>query len=44
MVVGSIAAIANGAALPAFSLLWGNMTDAFSASGSNDEMMVNKSR
>lgn len=44
MIVGSIAAAANGAALPAFSLLWGNMTDAFSSSTNNPDLMVDKAR
>ena len=33
MVLGSIAAIGMGAALPSFALLWGNMTDSFGQGG-----------
>jgi ATP-binding cassette subfamily B (MDR/TAP) protein 1 len=44
MAVGTIAAAANGAALPAFSLLWGNMTDAFGDSASNPNLMVDTAR
>lgn len=40
MVFGSIAAAATGAAIPAFSLLWGNMTDSFGDSTSNPNSMV----
>lgn len=29
MVVGTIAAICNGAAMPLFALLWGDMIDSF---------------
>jgi len=29
IIVGTIAALAMGTALPAFSLLWGDMTDSF---------------
>lgn len=29
MIVGSIGAIAMGAAFPAFAFIWGNMTDSF---------------
>jgi len=36
MVIGSLAAFANGAAFPAFSLIFGGMTDSFS----NPETMV----
>ena len=44
MIIGSIAAAANGAALPAFSLLWGSMTDAFGSSTSNADLMVDKAK
>ena len=44
MVVGSIAAIAVGAALPAFALLWGNMTDVFQTSSSDPDEMVNAAK
>ena len=40
MIVGSIAAIAMGTALPAFAYIWGNMTDSFGTA----EGMVDKSR
>jgi hypothetical protein len=30
MIVGSIAALAMGTALPAFAYIWGSMTDSFS--------------
>lgn len=33
MIVGTIAAIIMGAALPVFALLWGNITDSFLATG-----------
>lgn len=36
MWIGSIAAFANGAAFPAFSLIFGGMTDSFS----NPDTMV----
>jgi hypothetical protein len=39
MVVGSIAALGMGAAMPSFAYIWGHMTDAFA---SND--MVNASK
>lgn len=29
MAVGTIASIGNGAAMPLFALLWGNMIDSF---------------
>ena len=32
MVIGSIAAMAMGVALPAFAFIWGQMTDAFTDS------------
>jgi hypothetical protein len=35
MVVGSIAAVAMGVALPSFAYIWGQMTDAFA----NDDMV-----
>ena len=41
MIVGSIAALAMGAALPAFALLWGQMTDSFNKGG---DAMVSASR
>lgn len=31
MIVGSIAALAMGVALPSFSYIWGQMTDAFAS-------------
>ena len=37
MVFGTIASLAMGAALPSFSLLWGNMIDNFGGSG--DDMV-----
>jgi ATP-binding cassette subfamily B (MDR/TAP) protein 1 len=37
IVIGSIAALAMGAAMPIFALLWGSMTDAFAKGG--DEMV-----
>jgi ATP-binding cassette subfamily B (MDR/TAP) protein 1 len=36
MAIGTICASAMGAALPAFALLWGSMTDSF---GNNDSMV-----
>lgn len=44
MIVGSVAALANGAALPAFSLLWGSMTDTFSGSAVNPQATVDSSK
>lgn len=44
MTAGSIAAAATGAAIPAFSLLWGNMTDSFGESSSNPDIMVEKAK
>lgn len=41
IIIGSIASLAMGAAIPAFALLWGQMTDSFAKGG--DEM-VNKAR
>lgn len=41
MIVGSIASLAMGAALPAFALLWGQMTDSF---GEGGDAMVNAAR
>jgi ATP-binding cassette subfamily B (MDR/TAP) protein 1 len=41
MVLGSIAALAMGASLPAFALLWGSMTDSFAEGG---DTMVNKAK
>ena len=39
--VGTIAALAVGTALPAFALLWGDMTDAF---GQGGDAMVDASK
>lgn len=36
MIVGSIAALAMGTALPAFAYIWGSMTDSF---GNADSMV-----
>lgn len=33
IVIGTICAMAMGVALPAFAILWGNMTDKFGDSG-----------
>lgn len=41
MTVGSIAALIMGAIIPIFSLLWGDLTDAFS---SNHDELVAKTR
>jgi ATP-binding cassette subfamily B (MDR/TAP) protein 1 len=41
MTVGTIASLAMGAALPAFALLWGDITDAFSIGG---DTMVNAAK
>ena len=41
IIIGSIAALAMGAAIPAFALLWGNMTDSF---GKGGDAMVDKAR
>ena len=40
MVLGTIGAIGAGAAMPAYSLLWGNMTSAFQNSESDPDAMV----
>ena len=40
MGVGSFAAFANGAAMPLFSLIFGNMTDAFGPSGTADDVLA----
>lgn len=37
MFIGGFAAFANGAAFPSFSIIFGDMTDSFSAAG--DEMV-----
>lgn len=39
MVIGSIAAVGMGVALPSFSYIWGRMTDAFA---SNDMVEASK--
>lgn len=44
MLCGTIAAIAVGISMPAFSLLWGNMTDSFQDSGSDPDAMVRTSK
>lgn len=41
IIIGSIASLAMGAAIPAFALLWGDMTDSFAEGG---DAMVNKAR
>jgi len=41
MTIGSIASLAMGAALPAFALLWGDMTDSF---GEGGDSMVNAAK
>lgn len=40
MIIGSIGAAGAGAAMPCFSLLWGNMTEAFSNSNTNNDLLV----
>ena len=40
IVCGTIAAMGVGAAMPAFSLLMGNMTNSFQSSGTNPDAMV----
>jgi len=40
MAIGTVAALGMGTAMPAFALLWGNMTDSFSEGG---DAMVNAS-
>lgn len=42
MIVGSIAATAMGASMPAFAYIWGEMTDSFI--GSDADSMVDSSR
>lgn len=37
IVVGTICAIAMGVALPAFAILWGNMTNKFGDSGTIED-------
>jgi ATP-binding cassette subfamily B (MDR/TAP) protein 1 len=44
MVIGSIAALADGAAMPLFVLLWGNMTDAFGASTTDPNASVDQAK
>lgn len=44
MVCGTIGAIGAGAAMPAFSLLWGNMTNSFQDSNSNPDAMVDTAK
>ena len=44
MICGAIAAIGAGASMPAFSLLWGNMTDSFQSSDSDPDAMVRTSK
>ncbi len=39
MALGLFAAFANGAALPMFSLIFGNMTDAFKPDSTPDEVI-----
>ena len=41
---GVLAAIAVGGAMPAFSLLWGNMTNAFQSSSDDPNLMVNTAK
>ena len=40
MIIGSIAAMATGASMPAFAYIWGRMTDSFS----DPDLMVEKSK
>ena len=40
MAVGTFAAFGAGIAMPAFALLWGNMTDSFQTSNSDPDAMV----
>lgn len=44
MAVGSLGAFVEGAAMPVFTILWGNMTDAFGGSTSDPDASVNQSR
>lgn len=44
MVIGSVGAAIEGAAMPVFTVLWGNMTDAFGGNSSNPDAAVNQSR
>jgi ATP-binding cassette subfamily B (MDR/TAP) protein 1 len=44
MAVGSLGAFVEGAAMPVFTILWGNMTDAFGGSTSDPDAAVNQSR
>ena len=39
MIIGCIASIANGLTLPMFSLIFGNMTDAFSPTSTGDDIV-----
>lgn len=39
MALGCLAAFVNGAAMPLFSLIFGNMTDAFGPNGTADEVV-----
>ena len=40
MIFGTIAALGAGTAMPAFSLLWGKMSDSFQTSNANPDEMV----
>ena len=40
MIFGTIAAFLNGAAFPAFNLVFGEMTDSFGPSGTPDEVVT----
>lgn len=44
MLCGAIAAIGAGAAMPAFSLLWGNMTNSFQDSENDPDAMIRTSK
>jgi ATP-binding cassette subfamily B (MDR/TAP) protein 1 len=44
MITGVLAAIAVGISMPAFTLLWGQMTDTFQTSESDPDAMVRESK
>lgn len=44
MLCGTIGAIGVGISMPAFSLLWGNMTDSFQNSSTDPDEMVRVSK